>query len=170
MWDVSVKLKLYYVVVVSVPSAAPVNVTVDVISSTVSLHYTAVFSTCARKHALLTLLACGGVYITIRCPSVCLSHLWLLQQFAAVGRVGTRYRIDRLLQQATAPGRTEVSSKCEQCHVVSWRRKLKRRNWTAIQNVCIRLSESFHGFCCVSILFVYISSVFVYCDFWGYSG
>ena len=39
----SVKLKLYYVVVVSVPSAAPVNVTVDVISSTVSLHYTPVF-------------------------------------------------------------------------------------------------------------------------------
>jgi len=33
--------------------------------------------------------------------------------------------IDRLLQQATAHSSTAVSSKCEQCHVVSRRKKLK---------------------------------------------
>ena len=47
-------------------------------------------------------------------------------EFAAVGPASRRYRSTALLQQAMAHSSTVVSSKCEQCHVVSRRRKLNR--------------------------------------------
>ena len=54
----------------------------------------------------------GSVFVTVRCPSVCLTHLSTAacrcSGFAAVG-------------QAVS---TAFSSDCEQCHVVSWRRML----------------------------------------------
>jgi len=54
----------------------------------------------------------GSVFVTVRCPSVCLTHLSTAacrcSGFAAVGPAVS----------------TAFSSDCEQCHVVSWRRML----------------------------------------------
>jgi len=70
--------------------------------------------------------ACGRVYVTVRCPSVCPIYR-LLQAghcggFSTVGPVGRRYR--SIAAAAGLRSSTAHSSKCEQCHAVSWRRKL----------------------------------------------
>jgi len=65
------------------------------------------------------------VYVTLRCPSVCLFHLSTCAAasggFAAVGPACGRYRS---IAARPAHSSTAVSSKCEQCHVCSRRRRL----------------------------------------------
>jgi len=65
------------------------------------------------------------VYVTLRCPSVCLFHLSTSAAasggFAAVGPACGRYRS---IAARPAHSSTAVSSKCEQCHVCSRRRRL----------------------------------------------
>jgi len=61
----------------------------------------------------------GRVYVTARCPFVCLSVCLSVCLLLLADR---RYR-----STAAVAGRhssTEFSSKCEQCHVDSWRRRL----------------------------------------------
>jgi len=61
----------------------------------------------------------GRVYVTARCPSVCLSVCLSRRStaaaacdgFAAVGPAGRRYQ--------SIAARPALSSNCEQCHVVS---------------------------------------------------
>jgi len=65
-------------------------------------------------------IVCCRVYVTVQCLSVCLSHLLITAavcgRFAAVGPTYRRY-------WSTA-ARLVLSRNCEQCHVVSWCRKL----------------------------------------------
>ena len=91
-----------------------------------------------------TRIVCCRVYVTVWRPSVCLcptSHLLTAVAacggFAAVGPAGGGHRSIAARRVCSRRGRlsiricsgatgssTAVSSKCEQCHVVSWRRKL----------------------------------------------
>ena len=79
-------------------------------------------------------IVCDRIYVTARCPSVCRSarlsyctcHLSTAAScclgFAAAGPAGRKYRS---IAAATCRRSTVCSSKGEQFHVVSWRRKLK---------------------------------------------
>jgi len=80
---------------------------------------------------------CGKVYVTVRFPSVCLSHLSTATAacggFAAVGKIS----IDcctACAQQQRRRSSTAVNSKCEQCHVDSRRRRL---NWPRVSLLTI---------------------------------
>jgi len=68
------------------------------------------------------------VYVTVRDRSVCLSHQSTAAaacgEFAAVGPAGGRYR--------SIAARPALSSKCDQCHVVSWRTKLNTDLFTLL--------------------------------------
>jgi len=78
---------------------------------------------CQRDSALLTQ---RRIYVTVRCPSVCLSVCPIyrpLQQRAA-GLLLWARRTGDIDRQRRPPSSTAASSKCGQCHVVSWRRKL----------------------------------------------
>jgi len=58
------------------------------------------------------------------CPSICRNHL----HAAAVRPPGSKYR--------SIAARLVLSSKCEQCHVDSWRRKLNRDLFFSVLNFC----------------------------------
>ena len=88
----------------------------------------------ARRHwvtqclaRLVTQLSLLGVRRSVR-PSVSLSHLstaataCAVQQVCCCGPGGQEISINS--GSSTAHSSTTFSSKCEQCHVVSWRRKL----------------------------------------------
>ena len=95
------------------------------------------------------------VYVTVRCPSVCLSHRSTAATaaggFAAERHAGRRYRS---IAAGTVLQATALSSKCEQCLVESRRRRLNTKLFT------LRY-------------FLYICTVFQYCIFivtcWFYS-
>jgi len=76
-------------------------------------------------------IVCGRMYVTVRCPSVCpsacLIYPPLRRRVAAVGPASRRYRSTAAAARRhsnMAHSSTALGSKCEQCHVVSWRRKL----------------------------------------------
>ena len=83
------------------------------------------------------------VYMTVRCPSVCLSIC--IDRCSSVRRVcclvPRRQEISIGSDRLRAPSSTALSSKCEQCHVYSRRRRLngdllfQRREMGTYENI-----------------------------------
>ena len=83
------------------------------------------------------------VYMTVRCPSVCLSIC--IDRCSSVRRVcclvPRRQEISIDSDRLRAPSSTALSSKCEQCHVYSRRRRLngdllfQRREMGTYENI-----------------------------------